>query len=38
MRIKYQEFLKTEIWRRTAESVYYKAGGQCERCGTTQGL
>ena len=33
----YQEFLKTSIWKATAHSVFCKAGGQCERCGTAEG-
>ena len=33
----YQQFLKTEIWQRTAESVFCRAGGQCERCGEIEG-
>jgi hypothetical protein len=35
--ITYREFLTTDIWRRTAESVFCRAGGQCERCGTAEG-
>jgi len=37
MNITYNEFLQTDIWKRTAESVYCRAGGQCERCYTTHG-
>ena len=33
----YNEFLATDIWRKTAESVYRKAGGQCEHCYTAEG-
>ena len=35
--MKYEAFLKTDIWRQTAESVYCRAGGQCERCGSAEG-
>ena len=34
---KYDNFLKTEIWKQTSESVFCKAGGQCERCGGIEG-
>ena len=37
MRQRYSDFLRTEIWKRTTDSTYAKAGGQCERCGTTEG-
>lgn len=33
----YEEFLKTDIWKATAESVFRRAGGMCERCGCTTG-
>jgi len=36
-KITYDEFLQTDIWKKTAESVYRKAGGQCERCFTIEG-
>lgn len=36
MRQSYDDFLKTEIWKQTTESVYAKAGGQCERCGSAE--
>jgi hypothetical protein len=34
---KYDQFLKTELWKQTSESVFAKAGGQCERCGGMEG-
>jgi len=34
--ITYQQFLQTDIWKSTAESVFCRAGGQCERCGTAE--
>ena len=37
MKLSYDEFLQTNIWKRTAERVYCKAGGQCEWCYTTHG-
>lgn len=33
----YEAFLQADIWKTTAHSVYCKAGGQCERCGTAEG-
>ena len=33
----YEEFLKSDVWKATAHSVFCRAGGQCERCGTAEG-
>jgi hypothetical protein len=37
MKLTYQQFLQTDIWKRTAQSVICRAGGQCDRCYTTHG-
>lgn len=37
MRPGYEEFLKSDLWKSTAHSVYCRAGGECERCGTAEG-
>ena len=37
MKLSYDEFLQTDIWKRTAERVLCKAGGDCKWCYTTHG-
>jgi hypothetical protein len=38
MTTKYENFLKTDLWKQTTESVFARAGGQCERCYGMEGV